>query len=318
MKSHTYAGAGVDVERGDRFVELVKSLGSPAVSRAIGGFSGAFEIDTERYRHPTVLTTTDGVGTKILLAHELRRFDTIGIDLVAMCINDLLVCGADPVSFLDYIACGRIDEGVLREVLLGIVAGCEQAGCTLTGGETAELPDMYGEKEFDLAGFAVGIAEREGLLPKSGEVREGDLIMGLPSAGVHSNGLSLARKVVPKSDRTLRAQLLEPTRIYATELKRLLPTGAVLAAAHITGGGLEGNISRIVPAGLAAKLHFDWKVPEIFSAIMRLGRVEEAEMRRVFNMGIGIALVVHSDEAPRLSEAGAEFGISEIGVVVRG
>lgn len=320
MKPNTYGAAGVDVARSDRFVDFIKSFNSPAVSKTIGGFSGAFEVDPLRYRHPVFMTTTDGVGTKILIAREMGTFDTIGIDLVAMCVNDLIVCGADPVSFLDYIACARIDEGVLREVVRGVVAGCEQEGCTLAGGETAELPGMYDEGEFDLAGFAVGIADKDRVLPRREEIREGDLIMALPSVGIHSNGLTLARKVVPNSERALRRELLKPTKIFVPELKPLLETGYVLAAAHVTGGGLLDNFRRVVPDGLLPQFDYRWPVPEIFEAIQRLGRVETEEMHRVFNMGIGIAFVVRADkrEAIEAVATKANFETIVIGELIRG
>ncbi len=202
-------------------------------------------------RHPVLLTTTDGVGTKILVAQRLGKLDTVGIDLVAMCVNDLVVCGARPVQFLDYIACGRIHEERLQALMKGIVRGCELAGCRLGGGETAEMPDVYGPDEFDLAGFAVGAVEKDALLPRLAEIRAGDVILGIASSGIHSNGLSLARKALPERAWSL---LLEPTRIYAPEMAALCATGHVLAAAHVTGSGLHGNLERVVPEGLADRL----------------------------------------------------------------
>ncbi|HUX21564.1 MAG TPA: phosphoribosylformylglycinamidine cyclo-ligase [Spirochaetia bacterium] len=320
MKSNTYENAGVDIARGDRFVDFIKGIKSSAVSSAIGGFSGAFEIDPARYPNPVFMTTTDGVGTKILVARRLERFDTIGIDLVAMCVNDLLVAGADPISFLDYIACGTIDERVLQEVMAGIVRGCELAGCSLSGGETAELPDMYRDGEFDLAGFAVGAADRSSVLPKTEKIRAGDLIMALPSAGIHSNGLSLARKVIPWSERELWSEMLKPTRIYSAEMRALAESGCLLAAAHITGGGLEGNLDRVLPPGLKPSLSFQWRVPEIFSAVQRLGNVSNDEMRRVFNMGVGIAFVIGKQDKKRILNIGAErgFEVLTIGELIGG
>lgn len=318
MKGRTYAQAGVDIDRGNRFVEFIKSLRSPAISTGIGGFSGAFEIDPHRYRNPVILTTTDGVGTKLLIARSLNKLDTVGIDLVAMCVNDLLVCGADPVVFLDYIACGRLEQRPLEQIMKGIVTGCELAGCRLSGGETAELPDMYEDGEFDLAGFAVGVAEREKLLPKSDRMREGDLIFGLPSAGVHSNGLSLARKVLPREEPALWQELLKPTRIYAREMAALTESGLVLGAAHVTGGGLEGNFARILPKGLVGRFDYSWPVADIFDQIRRRGEIEEGEMRRVFNMGIGVAFVARDLQGvERLADDGG-FEVLKIGELARG
>lgn len=320
MSSNTYAKAGVDIDRGDRFVDFIKGIKSKAISGAIGGFSGAFEIDPDRFPHPVFMTTTDGVGTKILVARRLEKFDTIGIDLVAMCVNDILVAGAEPVSFLDYIACGEIDEGVLHEVMAGIVRGCELAGCTLSGGETAELPDMYRDGEFDLAGFAVGVANRGSVLPRSEDMKVGDVILALPSSGIHSNGFSLARKVVPQTERELWQELLKPTRIYASEMKLLVESGRVLAAAHITGGGLYGNLSRVIPSGLKPSFNFRWRVPEIFPAIQRLGGVSDEEMRRVFNMGVGIAFVVSAGDKAQILKAAAAggFEVLTIGELIGG
>lgn len=309
MKS--YRDAGVDMDKGDRFVDFIKGMRSPAIDPGIGGFSAAIDVAALGMRHPVLLTTTDGVGTKILVAQRLGKLDTVGIDLVAMCVNDLLVCGARPVQFLDYIACGRIQEERLQALMHGIVRGCELAGCRLGGGETAEMPDVYGPDEFDLAGFAVGAAERDELLPRLPGIRAGDLVLGIASSGIHSNGLSLARKVLPERDWGL---LLEPTRIYAPEMAALLATGLVLAAAHVTGSGLQGNLERVVPEGLKLSLSFDWPQPEVFVRL-RAGGVAEEEMRAVFNCGIGLALVAHPGDAPALEAAArvAGFPLLRIG-----
>ena len=266
------------------------------------------------------MTTTDGVGTKLLVARRIGRFDTVGIDLVAMCVNDILVSGAEPLLFLDYIACGRIEESVLHEVMRGIVQGCEIAGCRLSGGETAELPDMYREGEFDLAGFAVGIAERERVLPKTAQMKHGDVVMGLASVGIHSNGLSLARKAIPEKETGLWEELLRPTKIYSREMRILSESGLLRGAAHVTGGGLAGNLSRIVPPGLLARFDRSWPIPEIFAAIQRFGEVDDEEMRRVFNMGIGVAFVVAQDEVSKISRLAMENGFEPlvIGELTRG
>jgi phosphoribosylformylglycinamidine cyclo-ligase len=313
----SYRDAGVDIERGDRFVDFIKGIRSPAVDPSIGGFSAAIDVASLGLRHPVLLTTTDGVGTKILVAQRLGKLDTVGIDLVAMSVNDLLVCGARPVQFLDYIACGRIEERRLQALMTGIVRGCELAGVRLGGGETAEMPDVYGPDEFDLAGFAVGAAERDGLLPRLADIRAGDLVLGIASSGIHSNGLSLARKVLPESE---WGALLEPTRIYAAEMAALCATGRLLAAAHVTGSGIAGNLERVVPEGLRTTLGWDWPVPHVFRRIQELGGVSDAEMRAVFNLGIGIALVAHPEDLPALAAAAREAGfpLLRVGTLERG
>lgn len=320
MNPNTYRSAGVDIGKGDAFTDFIKRFPSPAVSTSIGGFSGAVEFDAQKYRHPLLLSTTDGVGTKLIVAQRLGRFDTVGIDLVAMSVNDLAVCGAAPLSFLDYIAVGKIDENVLHEIIRGVIRGCEIAGCTLAGGETAELPDMYRPGEFDLAGFCTGIVDRESLLPRTTQMAEGDAIVGLPSSGIHSNGLSLARKVIRDEDAASWNALLEPTRIYVSELERLFPTGAVLGAAHITGGGLHDNFVRVIPHDLTPRFTWNWPVPEIFGTIQKSGSIETSEMRAVFNMGIGIAMVVQRSRVQDFLKfaADAEIGVLEIGELVRG
>ena len=288
----SYSDAGVDIEKGDRFASFIGNIKSKAVSNSIGGFAGGIEIDTEKYKKPVLLSCTDGVGTKLMVAQKLKKFDTLGIDLVAMCVNDLIVCGASPLVFLDYIGCGRLNEEILKEVVKGIVIGCEQAGCTLAGGETAEMPDMYLENEFDLAGFSVGIVEKSLMLPKLDEVEIGDILIGMPSTGIHSNGLSLARKTIDVNDKENMEKLLTPTKIYVKEIEELLLSEMIIAAAHITGGGLEGNIVRALPDGLLPDLNWDWNIPEIFSIIQKNGNISDKEMQKVFNMGIGMVLIV--------------------------
>ena len=313
----TYSEAGVDIDRGDRFVDFIKSIRSRAVDTGIGGFSSALPLDTLGFTSPVLMTTTDGTGTKLLVARKLGRFDTIGIDLVAMNVNDLVVCGAKPIVFLDYIACARIDETRMHALIQGIVRGCEIAGCSLGGGETAEMPDLYGADDFDLAGFAVGLAEKGSVLPRKGEIRTGDLILGLASSGIHSNGLSLARKLIPETDAAGWEEMLIPTRIYAREMGVLTGTGKVLAAAHITGGGLYGNLQRVIPEALAPRFSFDWPVPPIFARIQSAGGVSDKEMRSVFNLGIGIAMIAHPADRDGLRARGKEAGFEllDIGVL---
>ena len=278
----SYAEAGVNIDKGDKFVKFITSIKSRAVSKGIGGFAGGVELDIAKYKNPVLLSATDGVGTKLLLTKEFGIYDTIGIDLVAMSVNDLIVCGAEPLNFLDYIACGKINEKILKEIVTGIVKGCEESECILAGGETAEMPDVYKEDDFDLAGFCVGIAEKDKMLPKKNEIRRGDIILGLPSSGIHSNGLSLARKVINEKDKLGRATLLRPTKIYVKEVKKLISTNMVLSAAHITGGGLEGNLKRTIPNNLRAAFNYSsWKTPDIFKKIMKDGGVPEPEMRKV-------------------------------------
>ncbi len=316
----SYRDAGVDIEKGDRFVEFIKSIRSRAVDGGIGGFSSAIPLGSLGYRSPVLMTTTDGVGTKLLVARALGRYDTIGIDLVAMSVNDLVVCGARPLVFLDYIACGAIDEPMMQDLMRGIVRGCELAGCVLGGGETAEMPDVYARGDFDLAGFAVGIAEQDAVLPRREQIRAGSPILGIPSSGIHSNGLSLARKVIPETDRAAWEEMLTPTTIYAREMEVLAAAGGVLAAAHITGGGLYGNLERVIPEGLRMRFTFDWKVPPIFTRIQKTGGVSDDEMRRVFNLGIGIALIPKDGGEKALADAAgrAGFELLKIGVLENG
>lgn len=308
MKPKSYNEAGVNIKAGDEFAEYIAGINSPAVSRGIGGFASQVPFNLHDYTEPVVLTSTDGVGTKLLVARELGDWSTVGIDLVAMCVNDLAACGAQPLQFLDYIACGAIDPTVLKSVIAGVVDGCRQAGCVLGGGETAEMPDMYGSDEIDLAGFVVGVVERSRQLPRPKDMRAGDQLYGLPSNGIHSNGLSLARKVIPAEDRTLRQALLVPTRIYVAEALQLCAGDEVKGAAHITGGGLQGNIQRVLPDHLDVELSWDWPVPDIFSHIIHEG-VELSEMRAVFNMGIGFAFVVAATASRAFEERAQNAGI---------
>jgi phosphoribosylformylglycinamidine cyclo-ligase len=316
MSMKTYSEAGVDIDRGDRFVDFIKGIRSKAVGEGIGGFSAALPLDTLGFKRPVLMTTTDGTGTKLLVARKLGKYDTIGIDLVAMSVNDLIVCGARPIVFLDYIACGRIDETRLHDIMRGIVRGCEIAGCSLGGGETAEMPDLYGEDDFDLAGFAVGIAEQEAVLPHKEEIRAGDLVLGLRSSGIHSNGLSLARNIIPESDSAAWEEMLTPTLIYTREMGILMESGQVLAAAHITGGGLCGNLQRVIPESRTPRFSFDWTVPPLFGKIQSLGGISDKEMRSVFNLGIGIAMIAHPSAKDRLVELARHSGFELLAIGV--
>ncbi len=312
-KGLTYRDAGVDIDEADRLVEKIRDLVHATyrkeVLSGIGHFGALFEIDLSRYRRPVLVSSTDGVGTKLKIAFMANRHDTVGVDLVAMCVNDILTLGAEPLFFLDYFATGRLDIKKAEEVMRGIVRGCKEAGCALVGGETAELPGFYGEGEYDLSGFVVGVVERERIIDGS-RVEEGDIVVGLASSGLHSNGYSLARKVffeiggyslttvLDEIGRPLGDELLEPTRIYVRPVQRILDSGVqVKAMAHITGGGIPGNLRRVIPEGLTARIkRGSWPVPPVFSVIQTLGGIAEEEMWRTFNLGIGYTIVVAEDE----------------------
>ena len=313
-----YSKAGVDIAAGDDFAKYIAGLSSPALASGLGGFAGATELDLTGYSNPMLLSTTDGVGTKLLVAQMLGRFNTIGIDLVAMCVNDLLVAGARPLQFLDYIACGRLADTPAREIIDGVIDGCEQAGCVLAGGETAEMPGVYDPGEFDLAGFAVGVAERDRMWPQASRMAEGDLLYAFPSSGIHSNGLSLARKALERAPGEPWEDLLTPTRIYAGEFDCLRELEGICGAAHITGGGIRGNVERILPGNLAAKIDWAWTPPEIFSRIKECGKISIEEMYRVFNMGVGIVTVVKAHFADSFeSDMRDRFNAFRIGMVIQ-
>ncbi len=304
----TYAAAGVDIDRGDALVRaiapLVRRTARAGADAAIGGFGGVFDLKATGYRDPLLVAATDGVGTKLRVALEAGVHDTVGIDLVAMCVNDLVVQGAEPLMFLDYYATGRLDVEVATAVVAGIVEGCRQAGAALVGGETAEMPGHYRDGDYDLAGFAVGAVERDRLLPRA-DVASGDVVLGLASSGVHSNGYSLVRRIVEadrlgygdpcpfQAETTLGRALLAPTRIYVKSLlKAFAATDGVKALAHITGGGLVDNIPRVLPAALAARIDLDVIAPPpVFGWLARDGRIAEAEMVRTFNCGVGMVVV---------------------------
>ncbi len=305
----TYAQSGVDIEKGDKFAEFIARFPSKAVSKGLGGFAGGVELDWARFKRPLLLSCTDGVGTKLLVAQKLGVFDTVGIDLVAMNVNDLAVCGCFPEVFLDYIAIGKIDEGKLQSLIKGIINGCEQAECVLAGGETAEMPDLYHGDDFDLAGFCVGLVEKDEVLPRPERMAAGDVVFGVASSGVHSNGYSLARKCLPETDTEAWKLLLTPTRIYVKTMKALIQLPGLQGAAHITGGGLYGNIERVLPAQLQLRLDWNWNVPEIFDRIQKGGNVDRDEMIRVFNMGVGLALVVSSASAEAFEAEAKKAGV---------
>jgi phosphoribosylformylglycinamidine cyclo-ligase len=298
----SYRDAGVDIEAGDALVEAIKPYARrtlrPEVLAGIGGFGALCEIPS-KYRQPVLVSGTDGVGTKLKIALALDRHDTIGIDLVAMCVNDVVVQGAEPLFFLDYYVCERLDVRVATEVVKGIAAGCELAGCALVGGETAEHPKAFLAGEYDLAGFCVGVVEKDRIIDGRG-VAPGDVLLGLASSGAHSNGYSLIRRII--GERPLDAEraraLLEPTRIYVKPLLKLAATLPVKALAHITGGGIVGNVPRVLPPGTQARIESTaWPRPELFRWLQQEGGVSETEMWRVFNCGIGMVVVVASDDA---------------------
>ncbi len=322
----TYAAAGVDIDAGERLVEAIKPLAAstrrPGAEAALGGFGALFDLKAAGYDDPLLVTTTDGVGTKLKLAIETGRHDTVGVDLVAMCVNDLLAQGAEPLLFLDYYATGRLDVETARAVVSGIAEGCRQAGCALVGGETAEMPGMYGADDYDLAGFSVGAVERGRVLPDLTAQRSGDVLVACASSGPHSNGYSLIRRIVerqglgwdvyaPFADATLGEALLAPTRIYVKGVLPLMKAGLIKGAAHITGGGLIENPRRAIAPGLRARFDWNaWTLPPVFAWLQAGGALSDQELRRTFNCGIGFLLVVGADRAPEtlstLFEAGED------------
>ncbi|WDZ77767.1 phosphoribosylformylglycinamidine cyclo-ligase [Ensifer adhaerens] len=313
----TYSDAGVDIDAGNLMVEKIKphvrSTRRPGADGEIGGFGGLFDLKAAGFTDPVLVAANDGVGTKLKIAIDANKHDTVGIDLVAMCVNDLVVQGAEPLFFLDYFATGKLDPDQGAAIVAGIAAGCREAGCALIGGETAEMPGMYSGGDYDLAGFAVGAAERGQLLP-AGDISEGDVILGLASSGVHSNGYSLVRKIValsglawdapaPFGEGTLADLLMTPTRIYVKPLlKAIRETGSIKALAHITGGGFPENIPRVLPKHLAAEIDLDAiKAPKVFSWLAQTGGVAANEMLRTFNCGVGMIVVVPAEKAAEVS-----------------
>jgi phosphoribosylformylglycinamidine cyclo-ligase len=304
----SYRDAGVDIDAGDALVEAIKPFAKrtlrPEVLAGIGGFGALCEIP-KKYRQPVLVSGTDGVGTKLKLAFALNRHDTVGIDLVAMSVNDVLVQGAEPLFFLDYFACGKLDNVVAVEVVKGIARGCELAGCALIGGETAEMPGMYPPGEYDLAGFCVGVVEKERIIDGRA-IAPGDVLLGLASSGPHSNGFSLIRKILERSkpDAGLLDAMMEPTRIYVKPVLGLLESVAVKGLAHITGGGITENVPRVLQKNRLARIRKSaWPRPELFNWLQREGKIAEDEMHRVFNCGIGMVIIVAAADAQRAAEA---------------
>lgn len=335
----TYKDAGVDIEAGNSFVNmikpLVKSTFRPEVMTEIGGFGGLFSLNSAKYKNPVLVSGTDGVGTKLKLAFMADRHDTVGIDLVAMCVNDIVVQGAEPLFFLDYLATGKLHPEKAAQIVKGIADGCRQAGCALIGGETAEMPGFYGDGEYDIAGFAVGVVERDNIIDGAG-ISVGNRLIGIGSSGLHSNGYSLARKLVfdcmglaidsifPGTDHTVADELLAPTRIYIRSVLNLLKDFKINGIAHITGGGLLENIPRILPKGCRAAINLaSWDRPHLFNVLRDAGNVEQDEMYRTFNMGIGMVLAVAEHEADeiliRLNGLGEKaWSIGEISACTEG
>jgi phosphoribosylaminoimidazole synthetase len=310
----TYAQAGVDIDAGaalvDRIKPLAKATRRPGADGSLGGFGALFDLKAAGFNDPLLVSTTDGVGTKLKIAIDTGQHDTVGIDLVAMCVNDLLAQGAEPLIFLDYFATGKLDVEAAARVVAGIAEGCRQAGCALAGGETAEMPGMYAAGDYDLAGFSLGAVERGAVLPRLGDQKAGDVIIGLASSGPHSNGYSLIRRIVERSglewsaaspfsdDETLASALLRPTRIYVRQVLPQIRAGRISACAHITGGGLVENPPRVIAEGLVARFDWNaWTPPPVFNWLQQAGGVADAEMRRTFNCGVGLILTVRPEDA---------------------
>jgi phosphoribosylformylglycinamidine cyclo-ligase len=332
----SYRDAGVDIDEGNRSVELMKSHVRATFRREvlsdIGGFGGLFALDTKKYREPVLVSGTDGVGTKLKLAFMMDKHDTIGQDAVAMCVNDILVQGAEPLFFLDYVAVGKLEPETVAEIVGGVARACSESGCSLIGGETAEMSGFYPDGEYDIAGFAVGVAEKSKLITGA-TIAPGDVLLGLSSSGLHSNGFSLVRKIcfdhmgfttgtqIPELGRTLGEELLTPTRLYPRICLPLIEKFRIKGMVHITGGGFYDNIPRVLPAGCGVTVDTEsWSKPAIFGLLQKWGRVAWPEMYRTFNMGIGMVLVVGAEEAPAVHRALADAGevCYRIGRVVEG
>jgi len=328
LRSIDYKKSGVDIEAGYEVVKRVKKLAKltniKGVLGEIGLFGGCFEINKKKFREPVLVSGTDGVGTKVKIAFEMKKHDTVGIDLVAMNADDVACLGAKPLFFLDYIACNKVDPDIIEELLKGMAKGCRQAGCALIGGETAEMSDLYGKGEYDLAGFAVGIVDKKKIINGS-RIKAGDVLIGLPSSGLHSNGYTLARKVLFNKAKlnvksrvkglkgTVGEALLEPTIIYSKTILKVIEKVNVKAIAHITGGGLPENVGRVLPNITKAEFHSaSWKVPKIFDVIQKYGNISNAEMFKAFNMGIGMVLVVDNKDAERTAKLSKGIVIGRI------
>lgn len=325
----SYRDAGVDMEAGDALVEQIKPFAKrtmrPEVLGGIGGFGSLFEMP-KKFKNPVLVSGTDGVGTKLKLAFELNKHDTVGIDLVAMSVNDILVQGAEPLFFLDYFACGKLEVGTAAQVIKGIALGCEQSGCALVGGETAEMPGMYPAGEYDLAGFAVGCVDKESII-NGLSIAAGDVVLGLASSGAHSNGYSLIRKLIEKSGidfesdfhgKKFKDVVMAPTRIYVKPLLSLIAALPVKGMAHITGGGITENIPRVLPAGLTAEIKAgSWTMPALFTWLKAQGNIADVEMYRTFNCGIGMAIIVAKENAAAAQKLLQDAGetVYEIGVI---
>jgi len=329
----TYKDAGVDIQAGNEAVEKIKpavaATWRPGVLGGLGGFGGLFSLDLQKYSDPVLVSGTDGVGTKLRLAFQLDKHDTIGQDAVAMCVNDVLVQGAEPLFFLDYLAVGKLVPERIASIVGGVAEGCRLAGCALIGGETAEMPGFYAEEEYDIAGFAVGAVNRDKLIDGS-DIREEDILLGLKSSGLHSNGFSLVRKifaeypldkVFPELGRPLGEVLVTPTRIYVKSVLALLDKITVPGMVHITGGGLTENIPRVLSSGLGTEIVTSaWQVPPVFELMQKVGNVEDAEMLRTFNMGIGFVLIIHPEDEKQAMDILAANGEEpiRIGSVISG
>jgi len=327
--SLTYRDAGVDIDAGDALVDRIKPLAArtmrDGVLAGIGGFGALFEVP-KKFREPVLVSGTDGVGTKLKLAFDWQRHETVGIDLVAMSVNDILVQGAEPLFFLDYFACGKLDVGTAAQVIKGIAAGCEASGCALVGGETAEMPGMYPAGEYDLAGFVVGCVDKERIIDGK-SIASGDVVLGLASSGAHSNGYSLIRKLIEKSGidfesdfhgRTFKEVVMTPTRIYVKSLLALINALPVKGMAHITGGGITENIPRVLPAGLTAEIKAgSWAMPPLFHWLKAQGNIADHELYKTFNCGIGMAVIVSKEHAVAAQQLLKDAGetVFEIGVI---
>jgi len=305
MTTLTYKSSGVNIDEADDFIKIIKPMvkttSRPEVLGGIGGFSGLFAPRLKGLKDPVLVSSTDGVGTKLMIADLQKKYDTVGIDLVAMSVDDVVVTGAEPLFFLDYIACGRLDKPMLAEVMKGVVRGCREAGCALVGGETAELPGLYAKEQWDLAGFCVGIVDRKKIIAGR-TCRKGDKVIGLASSGLHSNGFSLARKAFSEDELRgeIGRELLKPTRIYTRPILKVLKSVKIKAMAHITGGGFTDNIPRVIPPGLTVVIQEGrWPIPPIFRLIQERGGVDEHEIFRTLNMGIGMVLVVGPKDAEK-------------------